>query len=260
MASCVLQRLRGPRTEGNAETHVTENLCSKAQGREPPRTTAAKQRQGSHPRTALRELSPAPGQTALQRPDLQASLRQLRAPQSTRAARGEHGSPRGSDVVLQGLCSPAITDPSPPFMQTCLPWGAALPPLHRPRPQVLSCARGRPAQSQGRAERLWVGAGWSWILGRRRGGGGGGGHSEPNRQAQAGVQTRTGSHPMAESVLRAKRHQQFSKRVITSTSTLQAQSPHMMGGGTYGEERLCETARGGEKESEITSLWVSLFT
>ena len=154
MASCVLQRLRGPRTEGNAETHVTENLCSKAQGREPPRTTAAKQRQGSHTRTALRELSPAPGQTALQRPDLQASLRQLRAPQSTRAARGEHGSPRGSDVVLQGLCSPAITDPSPPFMQTCLPWGAALPPLHRPRPEVLSCARGRPAQCQGRAERM----------------------------------------------------------------------------------------------------------
>lgn len=152
----MLQRLHGPRTEGNAETHVTDNLCSKVQGWEPAGTMAAKQRQGSHPRTALLELSPASGHTALQRPDLQASLRQLRAPQSTRAASGGRGSPRGSDVgspqgsnvVRPGLCTPPSQTRLHP---SCRPASPALPEARG----ALLCSR--PAQSQGRAERLWVG-------------------------------------------------------------------------------------------------------
>lgn len=55
-------------------------------------------------------------------------------------------------MVLLGLYSPVITDPPPTW--GC-PASRALPEA-RGAPPVLRC---RPAQSQGRAKQLWVGAG-----------------------------------------------------------------------------------------------------
>ena len=150
-----------------------------------------------------------------------------------------------------------------PLSQTCL-HPSRRPASHGGLP-CLPCTTRGPRRSPVLAADLLRARGGHNGCGWGRGGPGvlraqGRRHSEPNRQAQAGVQTGTGSHPMAESVLRAKQHQQFSKQVITSTSTLQTQPSHMMGGGIYNEQCLCETACGGEKESEIISLWVNLFT
>ena len=119
--------------------------------------------------------------------------------------------------------------------QTRLPRGAALPPLHRPRPEVLSCALLQTCSEPGE--------------GKAAAGGGRGGPGllraiRARPESTSWSADRTGSPPMAGSVLRVRQHHRSSTQAILSTVTLQTQPPHITGGGIYNEQCLCETVCG----------------